>query len=76
MFFENCKKKMFLLFRCIFIKVKKYFMQILLIERKWLFYQALALQICGAPIKNAGLSPSFFDLHLKTTVVRLRKYKL
>ena len=35
-----------------------------------LFYQALALQIHGAPIKNAGLSPSFFDFHLKMTVVR------
>ena len=39
-------------------------------REKMLFYQALALQVRCAPIKNAGLSPSFFDLHLKTTVVK------
>ena len=35
-----------------------------------LFYQALALQIRGTPNKKRGFVHVFFNLHLKTTVVR------
>ena len=69
MFFENCKKN--ICFYCFveFSSKSKILHANSPNREKMLFYQALALQICSAPIKNRGSSPSFFDLHLKTRVV-------
>ena len=69
MFFENYKKN--ICFYCFveFLSKSNILHANSPDREKMLFYQALALQIRGAPIKNAGLSQSFFDFHLKTTVV-------
>ena len=41
-----------------------------------LFYQALALQIRGAPIKKRGFVPLFFGSPSENDSFKVRKYKL
>ena len=53
-----------------FYHSQKYHMQILPIERRCYFIKHYLCKYAVHLSKNAGLSPSFFNLHLKTTVVR------
>ena len=45
-------------------------------QEKMLIYQALALQIRGAPIKKRGFVPIFFSSPSENDSCKARKYKL
>ena len=59
-FFENSEIIFVFIISLNFYHSQKYLMQILPIERRCCFFQALALQIRGAPIKKRGFVPIFF----------------
>ena len=77
-FSENCKNNICFYYFVEFfiIDSQKYLMQILPIERRCFFFQALTLQIRGAAIKKRGFVPIFFESPSENHSCKARKYKL
>ena len=75
-FFENCKKNISFYHFVDFLSKSKILHANSPDRAKMLFYQALALQIRGAPIKKRGFVPIFLWSPSEHDSCKMRKYKL